>query len=172
MEFDKGLGMSKKGIEKQKKERIKGILSKYASKDTIEKIFESDFKLKFNTLEKKEINYFIIHLPTEIFIENTIILEKLIDTCRQFDGITDFFSNILIVYQNIIDGLPANSRESLVDALKKDFSRYTSFIYGTEVCYVGNYGTAKKLSFGAIIPDIDKKMCKLFSLDVGQNAHG
>ena len=64
------------------------------------------------------------------------------------------------------DALPL--RKKLVSNLSEKFGADLSILHGEAVCLVGNFGSQKRLSYTAMIPDYKVKMNRLTSLEFGE----
>ncbi len=149
------------------KRLLKKAFGKYLDDDAVQNILEGN--MEFEPPQKKKIQYILLFVKESSKTQETI--ESILDIAIEFDAMIETITSSFI---SILFNVPLEQegavqfRKKLATHLSGKFSSELSILHGETICLVGNFGSKKRLSYTAMIPDYKSKMNRLTSLEFGE----
>lgn len=151
----------------KQKRVLKKAFRKYLDKDAVQNILEGN--MEFEPPQKKKIQFILLFVKESSQTQQTI--ESILDIAIEFDAMIETITSSFI---SILFNVPLEQedalelRKRLTDHLSERFGDELAILHGETVCFVGNFGSKKRLSYTAMIPDYKSKMNRLTSLEFGE----
>ena len=154
-------------IERRK---IKKAFSEYVDPRIIDKLIDDPDSIPLLHTSPKNVDYLIILIRDE-HLNSLPLIGKAIDIALESDAAVQEICSSLIVFtfggfefeDNISPGEQKNKRLKLLHALQNEIGNDISIVHGAVHTLVGNYGSEKRLSFGAIFPQFRKVLMQLLN---------
>ncbi len=157
----------------KKRNDIDELFSKFVRPELVEAMKSPDFKPPLNELRSEKINYLLVAVdgPTPNDIGKN--LGVVADVAKECGWYGDFlFSNLAVLIDGVAlpKGPPPHSRQELRAKVIALLGSQCKSVGGEEAAPWGDYGSARRRVFGAMLPDFLEVISQLHHQSFGGHA--